>query len=361
MTKINLKDIAQKANVSVGTVDRVIHNRGKVSPAALQKVKAAIRELNYSPNLVARSLATKKQFKIAVFIPSPTLDSFWQQPLRGIKKAEEFIKDFGFSVELFTYNDQNPNLIMEIAPKIIEGGFSSVLAAPNNKEEFNLFFDLCEQHQLPYIQINTFLDRQDDQFLSYIGQDSYGSGKLAAKLLNFTAKESDTLLILHLEKEVYNAEHLVKKEKGFKDYFKKQNKHLIQIEQQSFSEIHDKQETKKFIRQILKLYPKLSGVFVTTSKLHFVIEEFLEYGSKKIKFVGFDLIDENLKYLKSEHITFLINQNPIQQGYLATMQIFNHLIKKQSFDKIQYLPLDVVMEENLDYYLKGVSAPVMVS
>ena len=361
MTKISLKDIAIKAKVSVGTVDRVIHKRGRVSQKALKKVQDAINELNYSPNFVARSLATKKQIKIAVFIPSPSLDSFWAQPLEGIRKAENFIKDFGFSIEVFTYNDQHPELIMQMTPQIMQGGFSCILAAPNNKEEFNQFFDQCKQNKIPYVQINTYLYRNDDLFLCYIGQDSFGSGKLAAKLLDFTTKPSDTLLILHLEKEIYNAEHLIQKEKGFKEYFKIHNNHEIDIEREIFSEIHDKKKKKKFIRQMIKLYPNLAGVFVTTSKLHFVVEEFLEYGSDRIKFVGFDLIEENLSYLKKGQITFLINQNPTQQGYLAIMGIFDYLLKDETPSKIQHLPLDVVMEENLDYYLKEIKGTALVS
>jgi LacI family transcriptional regulator len=68
--------------------------------------------------------------------------------------------------------------------------------------------------------------------------------------------------------------------------------------------------------------------------------------------VGFDLIEENLDYLKQDKINFLINQNPVKQGFLGVMNIFNHLILKKELTKKQYLPLDVVMLENMQYYIE---------
>src|SRR5690625_6470580 len=55
--KIKIKDIAQRAGVSVGTVDRVIHNRGKVSQKTQEKVEQAMEELQYLPNVIASNLS----------------------------------------------------------------------------------------------------------------------------------------------------------------------------------------------------------------------------------------------------------------------------------------------------------------
>ncbi|MEM6379175.1 MAG: LacI family transcriptional regulator, partial [Bacteroidota bacterium] len=75
-------------------------------------------------------------------------------------------------------------------------------------------------------------------------------------------------------------------------------------------------------------------------------------GQTKIKLVGFDLIEPNLKYLRSEGIDFLINQNPVKQGYLGIINIVNYLVLKKEIKATHYLPLDVVMKENAAYYLE---------
>ena len=58
-SNIRIVDIAKMAGVSVGTVDRVIHNRGRVSEENRKKVQAILEMVNYQPNLMARSLASK--------------------------------------------------------------------------------------------------------------------------------------------------------------------------------------------------------------------------------------------------------------------------------------------------------------
>ena len=48
------------SGVSTGTVDRILHNRGKVSEEAQKKVEKVLKEIDYHPNLIARSLALKR-------------------------------------------------------------------------------------------------------------------------------------------------------------------------------------------------------------------------------------------------------------------------------------------------------------
>ena len=62
--KTRIKDIARIAGVSIGTVDRVIHNRGKVAEGTRNKVQKIIEETNYSPNVMAQVLKSKKRFHL---------------------------------------------------------------------------------------------------------------------------------------------------------------------------------------------------------------------------------------------------------------------------------------------------------
>ena len=59
--KIRIKDIAERAGVSVGTVDRVLHNRPNVSPKALEKVNKALEEMDYKPNMYASALPRRNR------------------------------------------------------------------------------------------------------------------------------------------------------------------------------------------------------------------------------------------------------------------------------------------------------------
>ena len=61
---VRIKDIAQLSGVSVGTVDRVLHNRGRVSEEALKKVLTVLDQIEYKPNVIARTLGSNKTYTI---------------------------------------------------------------------------------------------------------------------------------------------------------------------------------------------------------------------------------------------------------------------------------------------------------
>ncbi len=93
MLKTKISDIAQKANVSSMTVSRVLNNSGPVAAETKRLVNKIIKELNYQPNLIARSLSQKKTMTIGVVIPKKTkmfLDSYSAEILSGIiDKAQD--------------------------------------------------------------------------------------------------------------------------------------------------------------------------------------------------------------------------------------------------------------------------------
>jgi LacI family transcriptional regulator len=85
--KISIADIAKKANVSKMTVSRVLSGKGQVAPKTFERVKKIIAESNYHPNLIARSLSSKKTMIIGVIIPKIEqmfLDNYIAQILGGI-------------------------------------------------------------------------------------------------------------------------------------------------------------------------------------------------------------------------------------------------------------------------------------
>ena len=66
---VTVIDIAERSGVSRGTVDRVLNNRGKVSPAKRDAVLKAVQELGYTPNPVARALVTGKTGIFGLIVP----------------------------------------------------------------------------------------------------------------------------------------------------------------------------------------------------------------------------------------------------------------------------------------------------
>lgn len=87
-----LKDVAQKAGVTVTTVSRVLNNRGYISTVTRQKVMDAMREMNYQPNEMARSLSKKNNNTIGVIVPH-IIHPYFAQMISCIE-AEAERKDY---------------------------------------------------------------------------------------------------------------------------------------------------------------------------------------------------------------------------------------------------------------------------
>ena len=349
--RITIKDIAQKAEVSTGTVDRVIHNRGNVNPKVKERILSVMEELGYKKNIIASTLAYNRLFRIAVILPDYKQDPYWEEPKKGIDKATEIVQHYHVVVKSYYFDLLEPSSFLAKCNEIWkeEEAPDAVLFVPQFLKESRELLEECKKRKIPNVMINTNI--RNINSLCYIGQDSYQSGVLGARLLYSGVAEKSTVLFLNLAKGSTNAQHLIDKEQGFRDYFEQNNEKGIKVIKAVFEEFYDDVKLRAFLKMNLEIYPELAGIFVTTSRAYRVIDSISDKDAQRIKIVGFDLIEPNLKHLKTNKLNFLINQNPVQQGFLGIMNIVKHLILKEPVERLQHLPLDIVVNENVAYYL----------
>jgi len=348
--RIRIKDIAEKAGVSTGTVDRVIHNRGNVSPKARAKVLEVIEKLEYEPNIIASTLAYNRTIQIATFMPDPTNDPYWIYPQQGIDKAIKAVRHYGVELQPYYFNLFDPESFRKIGEELIESQPDALLFPPLFLTESEFLLDKCEEAGIMVSFINT--DIEGRKALCYVGQDSYQSGVLAGKLLNVGYRRPLRTLVLHLGKETTNAKHLLDKERGIRDYFSHNYDGESPIVMAHFADFDNQDRLREFLVEINRANPGLSGIFVTNSRSYKLIKALKVEEMDHFRIVGFDLLPENLHYLDGRKISFLINQNPAQQGYFGIMNIVNKLIFKKDINRIHHLPLDIVVSENARYYLE---------
>ncbi|MDF7626396.1 substrate-binding domain-containing protein [Lactobacillaceae bacterium L1_55_11] len=96
-------DVANQVGVSLATVSRVVNGSNSVRDSTRQKVLAAIAELGYQPNAVARGLASKKTTTIGVVMPDVT-NQFYAELTRGI---DDVANMYHYDV-LLTNTDDDP-------------------------------------------------------------------------------------------------------------------------------------------------------------------------------------------------------------------------------------------------------------
>ena len=86
---ITITDVAEALGVSKTTVSRAISGKGRIGEETKQKVLAYIEENNYTPNVIAKSLAQSKTYNIGVVLPGnyALMDlPFFQEALLGIQE-----------------------------------------------------------------------------------------------------------------------------------------------------------------------------------------------------------------------------------------------------------------------------------
>jgi LacI family transcriptional regulator len=346
-SNFRIKDIAKKAGVSTGTVDRVLHNRGKVSEKALVKVKAVLNQIDYKPNLIARSLGSNKSYYIAAIVPIQDDDAYWDQSKAGIEEAGAEWRQYGVTIKIFLFDKLSGSSFIKHTLDALNDRPDAILIAPIFLHEARSFFKYWKDNNIPYVLFNT--NMKEAHPLSFIGQNLYESGKVAGELMLLGQPEAKKVILLHMDEDITNSPHLTEKENGFRDYCKAFNPMLEVIS------LNIKHSQKSSIEETIgNLFsdPFIKGIFVSTSKETGLVASLLEKANRSdIVLIGYDLLDKNLAYLKKGTIRFLINQNPRRQASLGIGHLANHLLFKKNPPALNLFPLEIITRQNVESYL----------
>lgn len=345
MEKIyTIKDIAELADVSKGTVDRVLHKRGKVSQIALDKVNAVLDKIDYQPNLIARNLKNTKIYRICILLPNPEEDPYWQPCIEGIADAKSEFKAFSISVETYFFNPTSTASFIETNAALLKTSPDAVLLVPLFYKEA---LDAIENYNTLGIISCTFNNHlKSSAIKSFVGQDLFQSGRVAARLIDLLIKKGQ-IVIIHIDEDFENAIHMQEKEKGFRDYFDN-------INDSDFDVLTIKlkhPEFKTTLNNFLNEHTDLAGIFVTTSKAYQVAEITSKIKNKKIAIVGYDLLETNIDYLNRNAIDFLIHQNPKRQTYLGLISLIEYFIFGKEIPQEKLLPIYIINTENAKDYI----------
>ncbi len=340
--KITIKDIAKLAQVSAGTVDRVLHNRGKVSESNKKKVETVLKEINYEPNLIAKTLKNNRIFQLIAIIPCSEEDEYWQKARRGLIAGLKEFKSFGIDVKVIEFNINQSESFKAACTETLLQRPDGVLAVPIFHDEAPKQFEAFDDQGIPYMTFNTHLHDLNPR--CYIGQHLLLSGRLAAQLTLVHRKNTGAIAMIHVNEHPDKADHAREKEEGFKSYLKDQEFDLSNF--YSISVDEGAQFSQELSDALVKI-TDLSAVHVSTSKA-FLISKTLKDIHPDCSLSGYDLIAQNVALLKSQQVQFLIDQKPIEQAYQGVLRFTDLLIFKKAVERQYLLPLNVAFTENID-------------
>jgi LacI family transcriptional regulator len=339
-----IKDIAKLANVSIGTVDRVIHDRGFVSHDTKKRIKQAIKDLSYSPNIYARQLKLAKKYKFGILMPELHQDAnYWEQPAIGMCEAGKELEIHNIKLKFFHFDRYSEDSFNEKCTHTLKEDLDGLLIAPVLIKPAQKY--ICQiPYKIPYIFFDS--DLPFTRRIAFIGQDAYKSGILAGKLMRMLIDDSGDIAIIRVLPEDY---HINQRTQGFQSYFQvnnlNNNLHVYEwLESEDLNSIY------VLLSKIIS-NKNLKGIFVTNA-LTFLVASYIEANNyqHKIRIIGYDLVKENVLYLKNSVIDFLISQSPVTQGYQGIHLLYRKLVLNQNTDDKIMMSIDIVTKENIEYY-----------
>lgn len=344
-----IKDIARMAGVSAGTVDRVLHNRGDVSKSSTEKVQKVLQEIDYHPNMFAIGLAAKRRYTIICLIPYYIEHDYWHSIVLGIDRAAEEYQPLNVNIEYTHYKHGDESSYQEACNKLHNMHVDAVLIAPIYKETTLSLLNTLDERQIPY----AFIDHniKNTNALIYIGQDSYESGYIAAKLLmNDHTDKKEIVLFLNSSRNDQAELQIQRRLDGFMSYVATECDKVI---------IHDVILNKedptgntKILNAFFESHPDVTLGAIFNSRVHQVGEYLRESRQKLKSLVGYDLLNKNIELLKSGEVKYLIGQRPGLQGYYGIKTLSEYVMLKKSVHPVKYMPIDILMKENIDYYFE---------
>jgi LacI family transcriptional regulator len=122
--RATIYEVAARAGVSHQTVSRYLRNNGGLKPATVIKVQAAIDELSYRPNLIARSMRTRRTGRIAILLPPATTSL----PLRLMSAAATTAHAGGYAIDILGLEGSGTDRVARAQELADSGEFEGILA-----------------------------------------------------------------------------------------------------------------------------------------------------------------------------------------------------------------------------------------
>ncbi|TVQ41482.1 MAG: LacI family DNA-binding transcriptional regulator [Spirochaetaceae bacterium] len=342
-----IKDIARMAGVSIGTVDRVLNDRGRVARETFQRVQQAIEQLDYTPDLTARHLSMAKTFAFGVVMPQADQDAgYWLLPRAGMERAARDLAFHKVAARYFYFDRHSPGSFERCCRQVWDSELDGIVIAPVLSQPARAFLEaLSAERRMPVVLFDSRVEAETRY--TFVGQDPFDSGVLAGKMLHILMRKPGVVVVITVGTDDY---HLARRAEGFRHYFGGHT--AVGLVSISLVEGPGIDPAADLAHRMPPELAEVEGVFVTNALSHYMVE-YLERQDKPrhIPFVAYDLIPQNVDYLRRGTIDFIISQEPEAQGYEALYELYRQVVLGSAPAESIGMPIELVTRENLDSYL----------
>lgn len=334
-----IKEIAELAGVSRGTVDRVLNDRGSVNAATAALVRDIARQLDYKPNRAGIALAAQRRnLKLGVLL-FDTGNIFFEEVWEGVRqKAEELA---GYNCTILTRRVgfsalEQTAAIRELEEEQIDG----LVLTPFNDDLIAEQINRLAARGIPVITTNT--DIHHSGRLAFVGSDFYRCGQTAAGLMRLMAHGPLNVGIVTGSSQVLCHTDRIK---GFCDCI--QDYPFIHVTE-TIENSDDEFESYDKTLDLLNRHPALNALYFTAGGVYGGCRAVQAAGRQDILIIAYDKIPTTKELIMQDVIAATICQQPSVQGSRPLQLLFDYLMTGEKPDReFYYTAVDIRIKENL--------------
>ena len=334
-----IKEIADLAGVSRGTVDRVLNNRGAVNPKTAEKIMEIVQALNYRPNRAGLALAAqKKKYKIGVILFSEH-NPFFDEVMTGVQNKSEELQDYGFTT-ITKRVEFDLQAQLTAIDSLMEEGIHGLMLAPYNHPAIQRKIDELVERQIPVVTVNTDID--GSRRMAYVGSDYFRGGCTAAGLFHLMTSGNMELGI------ITGSSNVLCHSERIRGLCHTLETSYPRIQVAEILENHDDEfESYALTRELLDKNPRIDALFFAAAGVHGGCKAVLESG-RHPKIITFDEVPTTVEMLKQGVISATISQQPYRQGSKSLDLLFEYLTSgKMPERELNYVEHSIKIRENL--------------
>lgn len=336
-----IKEIAELAGVSRGTVDRVLNHRGFVSPDTERKVLEIASLLHYQPNKAGMALAAqKKKYHIGVLLFGEE-NPFFDEVIDGLNFRQGELSIYGCTMTIrripFDLATQ-----LDAMEELRADGIHGLILSPYNAPEIRQKIDAFWDDGIPCVTVNT--DIPNSRRIAYVGSDYYKCGQVAAGLLCLMTHGETKVGIITGSHNVLCHEERIS---GFSDYITAHHApvHTVDIAVNG----DDDYRSYGAVSSLLAAHPDIGALYFTAAGVYGGCRAILDAELPRMPVViTFDAVPTTKKMLQKGVITATICQHPKEQGVRSLSLLVDYLLTGELPEQtLWHMNLDIKIRESL--------------
>ena len=244
---IRMKDIARDLGLSVVTVSKVLRDHPDIGEETRKRVLQRVKELDYEPNILARSLVTGRSYLIGLIVPG-LIHPFFAEVAKALSKT---IVDRGYSL-IVSASEEDPELEAREIRHLLARRLDALVIASSSADT-RLFRRMIDQSQL-FVLIDRAFDELDAHF---VGIDDVAAGRIATEHLIALGRRN----IAHISGRQNSTG--VRRQQGYTEALRAHKLHVRDsyIVSRDYVDIDSHRQGAEAMRQLLAQSPRPDAVF----------------------------------------------------------------------------------------------------